>query len=277
MKLSDASFRISHTVVLAYPDITRAAGFRAALALWIKLAGSDPAGSTVCTASFASKPTEILLPRNVPEISSSYRQGEADSADEIPVVFATSRSHPELTFCFVSGLPATEHIPALVDGLTTLLEQHNVKSLVVPLAADVTCAEKEGRLWVQYPEASMDLGKLQSQLAELRHLPKGAETADTFLSVLSNIMSASAVGDVALLIHADKRPAGSRYQQNVVFGTEYADDSDAEIVRSLVRTLSAAIGIAGTASNAMEDLLSVQTERVRLDVDQLAKTLGTFG
>ncbi|PIA14931.1 hypothetical protein COEREDRAFT_9795 [Coemansia reversa NRRL 1564] len=276
MKFSDASFRIGRTVVLAYPDITRAAGFRAALALWTKLAGSGPANTTVCTASLSFKPTEILLPRDVPEISVAYKRDETGSVDEIPVVFATSGSHPEVTFCFVSGLPATEHIPELVDGLITLFEQHNVESLVVPVAADVSCAGKESKFWVQYPTAPMVSSKLQGPLAELKQLPKGAETADTFFSVLSNIMSASTVGDVALLIHADKRPAGSRYQQNVVFGTEYSDTSDAGIVRTLVRALSAATGITGTTSFTAE-LISAVTERVRLDVDQLAKTLGTFG
>ncbi|KAJ2081520.1 hypothetical protein H4R24_002293 [Coemansia sp. RSA 988] len=276
MKLSDASFRIGRTVVLAYPDITRAAGFRAALALWIKLAGKDPADSTVCTASFCSQPSEILLPRNIPGISSFYQRSKDVSADEILVVFATPRSHPELTFCFVSGLPATEHIPKLVDDLITLLEQQNVKSLVVPVAADVSYAEKESRLWVQYPTPSIVPGKLQSQLAELKHLPKGATTADTFLSVLSSIMSASRISDAALLIHVDKRPAGSRYQQNVVFGAEYADESDIDIVRTLAQTLSAATATASTAC-ATDDLPSAETERVRLDVDQLSKALGVFG
>ncbi|KAJ2618009.1 hypothetical protein H4S08_000089 [Coemansia sp. RSA 1365] len=276
MKFSDASFRIGCTVVLAYPDATRAAGFRAALALWTKLAGSGPENSTVCTASFSFKPTEILLPRDVPGISISYERNETGSIDEIPVVFATLESHPELTFCFVSGLPAAEHIPELVDGIITLFEQHNVENLVVPVAADVSCADKESKLWVQYPAASMDSAKLQGPLTELKQLPKSAETADTFFSVLSNIMSASTVGDVALLIHADKRPAGSRYQQNVVFGAEYADASDTGIVRTLVRALSAATGMTEIAIFT-EELPSAETERVRLDVDQLAKTLGTFG
>ncbi|KAJ1856100.1 hypothetical protein GGH12_001520 [Coemansia sp. RSA 1822] len=270
MKLSNSEFKLGTTVVLAYPDDTRLGGYRAALELWTLLAGSDARNSSTCTASFDAQAAEVVQPQDVSPISVAFNRNDAETSKQVPIVLATPASHPELSLCLVSGLPAPERIPELVDSLISLLEEHDVKRVVVPAAANITGVKDSDRLWAEFPASANK--HIQSRLTTLACIPSTAQTSDVFLSTLSNIAAVSGIGEAVLLMHADKRPGGSAYRQSAVFGEDYADSGDADIVSALVQALAMAVGIDSGVS-----AVPVKAVRERLDVDAASKDLQVFG
>ncbi|KAJ2765085.1 hypothetical protein IWQ56_004240 [Coemansia nantahalensis] len=264
MELNDASFTLGATVILAYPDDTRVAGYRAALALWAALA--DDADS-MCTAASGLAAVEVLQPLGELGLGALGTGG-----GDVPVAFANPARRPGLTFCFVSGLPAAARAPELADRLLGLFEKHGVQRVVVPAAANVS----EGgagrtRLWSLFPALAGGgpSGALADALADVARLPAGAQTNDAFLSALSTIAAVAAVGDVGLLIHDDRRPGTSGYRERVVFGAEFADDDDAVVVGELARRLAAAV-----AAGAACPQPSVEVARVRLGAEAAARRPG---
>ncbi|KAJ2783719.1 hypothetical protein H4R18_001557 [Coemansia javaensis] len=245
MELSDPSFRLGATAVLAYPDDTRLGGYRAALALWTALArgaGGSDSGSG-CTAEFGSAAVETLQPQGVAGVD------VPEAGAGVPVVLARPPGRADLTFCFVSGLPAAAHVPALVDRLVGLFEAQGVERVVVPAAANVAGAGGDGDgdgdgdgLWALFPAAGG--GQLQAALADVPRAAAAAQTTDAFLSAVATIAAVSAIGEVALLVHADRRPGTSGFRERVEFGAEFADDGDAAIVQALAQRLGAAVGAA---------------------------------
>ncbi|KAJ2576471.1 hypothetical protein GGH19_002131 [Coemansia sp. RSA 1807] len=270
MKLSNSKFKLGTTVVLAYPDDTRLGGYRATLELWKLLAGGDAHSSSTCTASFDALAAEVVQPQDVSPISVAFDRNDAETSKQVSIVLATPVSHPELSFCLVSGLPAPERIPELVDSLISLLEEHGVKRIVVSAAANITGVKDRDRVWVEFPASANK--HIQSRLTTLACIPSTAQTSDVFLSALSNIAAMSGIGETVLLVHGDKRPAGSAYRQSAVFGEDYADSDDADIVSALVRALAMAVGVDNTAS-----AVPVKAVRERLDVDAASKGLQVFG
>ncbi|KAJ1731241.1 hypothetical protein LPJ61_002625 [Coemansia biformis] len=275
MELSAPSFKLGATVVLAYPDDTRLAGYRAALALWTALAACGQAAGThsTCAAAFGSRATVVVQPLGVPGIGGPDVGDAADAASDVSVVFANLREHPGLTFCFVNGLPAPAHVPELVDHLVGLLEKQGVERVVAPAAANVSIAGEGGDgLWALFPASP---GRpLLDTLADVPELPAGALTNDAFLSALGTIAAVAAVGTVGLLIHGDRRPGTSGYRERVVFGAEFADDGDAAIVGTLARRLAAAVDVAEAAGASLPT--GVEVVRVRLDADAAGKGRDIF-
>ncbi|KAJ2451968.1 hypothetical protein GGF42_004131 [Coemansia sp. RSA 2424] len=266
MELGDPSFKFGSTVVLAYPDATRLAGYRAVLGLWQQLSSDS---KQTCTGYFSTNDAEqVLHTQSIPEIDSF----DINSSG-VSVVFGTPTAAiaSELTFCFVNGLPSTEHIPALIDGILGLLESHgNVQRLVVPAAANVSGTRESDRLWMCSTGGGQNMA-----VAGAREIPEGALTNDVFLSALGNLAPVSGIKEVALLVHGDKRPSGSGYRQAVVFGREYVDEADAAVVNALGSALALVAGVADTAAQLLP--LAVDVTRTRLDIDAAAKVLPAFG
>ncbi|KAJ2062366.1 hypothetical protein GGI17_002484 [Coemansia sp. S146] len=257
MELSDSSYKFGSTVVLAYPDATRLAGYRAALGLWTQL--SSTGTNQMCTSYFHKDAEQAVKTQGLSEIDCADA-----SKDGVCVVFGTPAALPGVTFCFVNGLPAQEHIPALVDGILSILESHgSVQRLIVPAAANVSGIRAADRLWV----------RSASELATpgIPQIPEDAQTNDVVLSALDNIGSVSGIKDVVLLVHGDKRPSGSGYRQTVTFGSEYVDDADRVVVNALSSALALVAGVTDTAT-----LLQPVT-RTRLNIDAAAKALPAFG
>ncbi|KAJ2493286.1 hypothetical protein IWW37_000749 [Coemansia sp. RSA 2050] len=256
MELGDSRHKFGSTVVLAYPDTTRLAGYRAALGLWTRL--SSAGTKQMCTSYFNKGAEQAVKAQDAPEVDCA-----GDSKDGVCVVFCTPAALPEVTFCFVNGLPAQEHIPALIDGILGVLESHgSVQRLIVPAAANVSGIREADRLWVR--SASV-------LVPGIPQIPEGAQTSDVALSALDNLSSVSGIKDVVLLVHGDKRPSGSGYRQTVTFGSEYVDDTDRAVVSALSSGLALVAGVADTAS-----VLQPVT-RTRLNVDAAAKALPAFG
>ncbi|KAJ2686131.1 hypothetical protein IWW39_003823 [Coemansia spiralis] len=257
MELSDSTYKFGSTVVLAYPDTTRLAGYRAALGLWTQL--SSTGTSQMCTSYFNKSAEQAIKAQDVSEVDCT--DGSRDGG--VRIVFGTSTALPAVTFCFINGLPAQEHIPALIDGILGILETHgSVQRLVVPAAANVSGIREADRLWVRSASALVPGVPL---------LPEGAQTSDVALSALDNLSSVSGIKDVVLLVHGDKRPSGSGYRQTVTFGSEYVDDTDSAVVSALSSGLALVVGVADTAS------VSPPVTRTRLNIDVAAKALPAFG
>ncbi|KAJ1964651.1 hypothetical protein GGI12_001285 [Dipsacomyces acuminosporus] len=266
MKLSVPSFKFGSTVVLAYPDLTRLAGYRAALELWTALAAD--AGSSIATASFDAKPQETVQP-GVPALGG---ESGGDAAG-ISIVLGTPVSAaPDLTFCLVNGLPKQEEIPLLVDDLVSMFEANNVSRVIAAAAVNLSGIKDSDRMWVRL-SASATSAATSPGLADVPMLPSGAHTNDAFLSALDNIASMSGIGEAILIVHGDKRPSGSAYRQRVAFGSEFVDDGDSALVQALGEALAVAAGVGSIASKLPPN---VEATRIRLDVDSAAKGLSTF-
>ncbi|KAJ2161304.1 hypothetical protein GGF46_001565 [Coemansia sp. RSA 552] len=265
MQFNGPSAELGHTVILAYPDDTRLAGYRAGLELWRRLDGSSSgaAAGSVHQCSIGAKSVQVVQPQNVPQIAVPFDREDEDAGSKVPVVFATPSAHSELSFCFVSGLPAPEHVPELVDCIITYLEKHGVQRLLIPAAANISGTKGDDQLWVELHMSSAEQSK--HLLADIPRIPVSAQTSDVVLSAVSNIGAMSAIDQVALLVHADKRPSGSGYRQTVGFGAEYVDESDTGIVDALVQALSLGVGAVDAA--AVPGQLPVEAVRVRLDAD----------
>ncbi|KAI9505567.1 hypothetical protein BX070DRAFT_220320 [Coemansia spiralis] len=267
MQLSNPSFKFGSTAVLAYPDTTRLAGYRSALALLKALSVKHGTNSNdQCKCSISAKPAELVLQ---PSDSSNVCKIQ----EEISLMLVTPTAKPDLTFCFINGLPAQEKIPELVDSIIDMLETNGVKRIVSPAAADLTGIKNGDRLWIRSIGSNAtdgDKGKQQVATEHASELPDGANTNDVFLSALDTILCVSGIAEAALLIHGDKRPAGSGYRQKVVFGSEYVDKDDISIVDNLKQALSAAlrIGKAGEIQNE-----AVEVVRVQLDAESSSKEL----
>ncbi|KAJ1996642.1 hypothetical protein H4R26_006119 [Coemansia thaxteri] len=267
MQLSDCNYKFGGTVVLAYPDVTRLAGYRAAVGLWIHLL-TRGGSSNICTAKFDSVAA-------VEETVQALGAPELNSTSEF-VVFGTPASLPQVTFCFVNGMPAAEHVPVLVDQIVGVLEAHGVERLVVPAAADIGGIRESDRLWAVHSTGSGLLQQQQQRLAsmEIQPLPEGAYTNDVFLSTLDNIGSVSGIKDVCILVHGDKRPSGSGYRQTVTFGSEFIDESDASLVLYLGNALAA---VAASGAVGEPPVRAELVTRTRLNADSIARALPAFG
>ncbi|KAJ2746941.1 hypothetical protein GGI20_000928 [Coemansia sp. BCRC 34301] len=259
----DSEFKFGKTVVLAYPDATRLAGYRAALGLWKQL--STESKQTCSTYFDCNDAEQVVNAQSEPEIDSF----DINSSG-VSIVFGTPAALSEVTFCFINGLPAPEHIPALADRVLGLLESHGkVQRLVVPAAANVSGMPDPDRLWLRTTAS-------QLAVAGAHKTPDGAQTNDVFLSALDAMGSVSGINEIALLVHGDKRPSGSGYRQTVTFGKEYVDGTDKAVVDALLGALASAAGVAGTATQ-MLPLAVVDATRTRLDIDAAAKALPAFG
>ncbi|KAJ1902858.1 hypothetical protein GGI09_002721 [Coemansia sp. S100] len=256
MELSDSSYKFGSTVVLAYPDATRLAGYRAALGLWTQV--SSTGTSQICTSYFNKDAEQVVRPPGTSEIDCADA-----SKSGVCVVFGTPAGLPGVTFCFVNGLPAQEHVPALVDGILGILESRGVQRLIVPAAANVSGIRTADCLWVR--------GSSGLATPAMPQIPEGAQTNDVVLSALDTIGSVSGIKEVVLLVHGDKRPSGSGYRQTVAFGSEYVDDTDRSVVNELSSALVLVAGVANTAT-----MLQPVT-RTRLNIDAAAKALPAFG
>ncbi|KAJ2827787.1 hypothetical protein FBU31_003079 [Coemansia sp. 'formosensis'] len=257
MELSDSSYKFGSTVVLAYPDATRLAGYRAALGLWTQLSSSS--AKRMCTSYFLKDAEQAIKPQGLSEIDCADA-----SKTGVCVVFGTTAALPDVTFCFVNGLPAQEHIPALVDGILGVLEaQGGVQRLIVPAAANVSGIRVADSLWVRSTGGLAVPGVSQ--------IPEGAQTNDVVLSALDNLGSVSAIEEVVLLVHGDKRPSGSGYRQTVTFGSEYVDETDLAVVNALSSALAVVAGVTDTVA------LLPPVTRTRLNIDAAAKALPAFG
>ncbi|KAI8321850.1 hypothetical protein GQ54DRAFT_289048 [Martensiomyces pterosporus] len=261
MQLSVPPFKFGSTVVLAYPDTTRLAGYRAALGLWGSLAGNT-GGSEIVRGSFNTTPEEIVQPG----VSALSTESDKE-ATEVPVVFGTAAAASDLTFCFVSGLPSQELIPSLVGELVDLFEANGVSRVVAPAAVNLSNIRDSDRLWVHV--STSPKGGVQTAL------PGGAQTNDAFLSALDNIASVSGISEASLLVHGDKRPSGSGYRQNVVFGSEYVDESDSRVVWALAESLATAVGIKD-AIEQQQQQQQVEATRIRIDAELATRSLATF-
>ncbi|KAJ2724191.1 hypothetical protein GGI07_002145 [Coemansia sp. Benny D115] len=280
--LSDTAFKFGTTVVLAYPDATRLAGYRAALGLWQHLSsGGNSAQST--TASFEAKVDEVLESSDLGGLALPVASGQEQKATSIGILLTTPQSTPDLSFCFVTGAPEQSRIPELADTLLGLFETHGVSRLIVAAAANLSGVRNDEQLWAQYPVGSSGEGSgafsdVFSSLSRLE--APGVKTSDAFLSVLSNLLPVSGLSDAVLLVHGDKRPAGSSSRQRIVFGSDYADEGDAAVVEALAGALAVAVQTQDTdaaAAAAKSNALDVEVLRMRLDVDSAAKGLPAFG
>ncbi|KAJ2819143.1 hypothetical protein GGI24_004878 [Coemansia furcata] len=264
MELSDSTYKFGSTVVLAYPDATRLAGYRVALGLWTQLSSSG--AKRMCTSYFLKDAEQAIKSQGISEIDCADA-----SKTGVRVLFGTSATLPDVTFCFVNGLPAQEHIPALVDGILGVLEaQGGVQRLIVPAAANVSGIRVADSLWVRSTGGLVVPGV--PQIPEgVPQIPEGAQTNDVVLSALDNLGSVSAIKDVVLLVHGDKRPSGSGYRQTVTFGSEYVDETDLAVVNALSSALAVVAGVTDTVA------LLPPVTRTRLNIDAAAKALPAFG
>ncbi|KAJ1899315.1 hypothetical protein LPJ66_002187 [Kickxella alabastrina] len=281
MDLDKSSFKIGSTVILAYPDVTRLAGYRAALGLWDQLTATNTEPAVTSTVCFESKVEEILQAHDFEEIdtpasAATTATGANNETDAVNIVFANAQSNLDLTFCFVNGLPEQKRVPELVDSLIGLLEKHSVKTLVIPAAVNLAGIKVDDKLWAYYPsELPIGCVELEKRLSGVQKLPgQGAQTNDVFLSVLSNLVSVSGISEAVVLVHGDKRPSGSAYRQKATFGSDYVDESDSSVVKALSALLATAVGAAEpTGEHAVE----VEVTRMRLDVESAALGLPAFG
>ncbi|KAJ1863595.1 hypothetical protein LPJ78_003920 [Coemansia sp. RSA 989] len=241
MELYDSDFGLGRTVVLAYPDDTRLAGYRAALGLWTALAGS---GYSKTHGGFDAPVALVAQSQDIPAVTVPFDKGDEDTLKRVHIVVATPSSCPDLTFVIVNGLPKLEHVPELVNQLVCLFEKHSVEHVVVPAAANISNLKAFDSAYVQLP-ASLS-GTLQRRLAAVSQLPADACSNDAFLSAFSNIIAVSSIGDAALLLFPDKRPSGSGFRQNVVFGEDFADEGDEQVVQALTQLLAAAVDNGGS-------------------------------
>ncbi|KAJ2706585.1 hypothetical protein FB645_001460 [Coemansia sp. IMI 203386] len=268
MKLRDSSFAFQDAAVVAFPDTTRLAGYRAALGLWSSLVASNSHPITTTVATFDSEP-EI--------VAESQQLAGADTQDAqtgVNVVFASTEAEPRLTFCFVNGLPEQKRVAEFADRLVGLLEERGVKRLVVAAAANVSGVRDDDQLWVHMSQRSLG-GQLAQSLAGIQRLPAGGvDTNDVFLSALSNLADVSGIDDVGVLVHGDKRPSGSTNRQRSTFGGDHADDSDGVVVGALTRALATACG--GATDVAVASALETEATRVCLDIESAAKGLSAF-
>ncbi|KAJ2453053.1 hypothetical protein EV183_002482 [Coemansia sp. RSA 2336] len=267
MELYDSDFRLGRTVVLAYPDDTRLAGYRAGLGLWTALAGS---GYSKTHGDFAAPVALVTQPQDIPAITAPLDKDDEDTLKRVHIALATPSSCPELTFVMVNGLPKPEHVPELVDQLIGLFEKHGVESVVVPAAANISNLTTFDSPYVQLP-ASLS-GTLQRRLAAVSPLPADACTNDAFLSAFSNIIAVSGIGDAALLLLPDKRPSGSGFRQSVVFGEDFADEGDEQVVQALAQLLVAAVDNGGSKVE-----IPVKAIRERFDVESSKPAMGPAG
>ncbi|KAJ2751876.1 hypothetical protein H4S06_004050 [Coemansia sp. BCRC 34490] len=267
MQLTNPSFKFASTVVLAYPDTTRLAGYRAALYLLNALTPEHGLNDNdQCKCSVNVKPKELVC--STPDIDL-----QAESSEEISVLFSTPTSSPSLTFCFVNGLPAQEKISELVDSVLSLLEESGVERIVVPVAADLVGVKDSDRLWIRTFDLPEDTGGAENMKTKASHmgneLPSDANTNDAFLSTLDTILCVSGFKHSSILIHGDKRPVGSGYREKVVFGQEYADETDSNVAGALQSALAEALGVR-VADKAGG---SVVATRVQLDPESVSREL----
>ncbi|KAJ2863397.1 hypothetical protein GGI22_001961 [Coemansia erecta] len=257
MQLSNPSFKFGSTVVFAYPDTTRLAGYRSALLLLKSLtAERGLSDNDQCKCSVAVEPKELVFP-------TADSSEKVETHNEISVLFSTPTSTPRVTFCFVNGLPAQERVPELVDCVVSFLEENGVEQVVVPAAADLTGVKNSDRLWVR----TFSSEGFQTDTECAIELPGDANTSDGFLSALDTILCVSQFKSARLLVHGDKRPIGSSYREKVVFGQDYVDEADTSVVSALHNALAKALGVALT--NQQEPV--VEVARVHLDPESASR------
>ncbi|KAJ2660161.1 hypothetical protein IWW48_003108 [Coemansia sp. RSA 1200] len=267
MQLTNPSFKFASTVVLAYPDATRLAGYRAALYLLNALTPAHGLNDNdQCKCSVNVKPKEFVC--STPDIDR-----QAETGEEVSVLFSTPTSSPSLTFCFVNGLPTQEKIPELVDSVLSLLEESGVERIVVLAAADLVGLKDSDRLWTRtfdLPEDTSGAENMQSKASRNgNELPSDATTNDVFLSTLDTILCVSGFKHSSILIHGDKRPVGSGYREKVMFGQEYADETDSSVLGALQSALAEALGVK-VADKAGEPVVAT---RVQLDPESASREL----
>ncbi|KAJ2857242.1 hypothetical protein J3B02_001129 [Coemansia erecta] len=282
MKLNDSSFEFQENAVVAFPDTTRLAGYRAALGLWSYLDASsnNSISHKISIATFECKPEEVIESQQ--QFAEDSAQGISTSGQDQPtgisVVFASAQAaEPRITFCFVNGLPEQKRVPEFVDSLIGLLERNGVKRVVTAAAANVAgVKDSDDQLWAHLPQRSVG-GQLAQSLSDVQRLPAGGvDTNDVFLSAFSNLVEVSSIAEVGVLLHGDKRPSGSTNRQRSTFGGgNCADDSDGRVVGALSEALAAAFGCApGDAVSA--GALDTEVSRIRLDIESAAKGLSAF-
>ncbi|KAJ2555461.1 hypothetical protein EV175_002260 [Coemansia sp. RSA 1933] len=259
MKLSDPSFKFGSTVVLAYPDTTRLAGYRSALLLLRELAAEYGSGvSEQCKCTVDVDPKEVVY--QTPNSSD-----KDETREDISVLFSTPTATPGVTFCFVNGTPAQERTPELVDCVLSLLEEHGVEQVVVPAATDLTGVKDGDRLWMR----TFGSNSPQEHTENLPELPSDANTSDLFLSALDTLLCVSDFKSSKLFVHGDKRPIGSSYREKVVFGQDYVDGADTSVVNALRDALAEYLGIS-VASQQKEPM---DVTRVQLDPESASRAL----
>ncbi|KAJ2847104.1 hypothetical protein IWW36_004018 [Coemansia brasiliensis] len=267
MELYDSGFRLGRTVVLAYPDDTRLGGYRTVLGLWAALAGSSHCKTH---GVFDAPVAQVTQPQDIPSITVPFDKNDEDTLKRVHITLATPSGHSDLTFAIVNGLPKPERIPELVDQLISLFEKHGVERVVVPAAANISKLKTFDSPYVQLPVSLSNT--LQRRLAAIPQLPADACTNDVFLSAFSNMVAVSDIGDAALLLFPDKRPSGSGFRQNVVFGEDFVDEADEQVVQALAQLLSAAVDDGGSKAE-----IPVKAMRERFDVESNSSTLQVFG
>ncbi|KAJ2776247.1 hypothetical protein GGI15_004898 [Coemansia interrupta] len=261
MELQDSTFEIQNTAVLAFPDTTRVAGYRAALGLWTHL--TAPGEPTTTTSTHYASPASQTLTAPASPLP------PAPSSDHPTLLFSTPSLLPTATFCFVTGLPAAEYVADLADQLVSVLEAHGVRRLVVPAAVNLVGMRDAEHLWTW--------GAAPGGVSARGALEEGVRVDDAFLSAVCN-MAEVAEMEVVALVHGDKRPSGSSGRQRTTFGSEYVDQWDAQVVGALANAVAAVVPGMPMASASAAAAAAVQAEVTRTchDVDSSAKGLAVY-
>ncbi|KAJ1724989.1 hypothetical protein LPJ53_000778 [Coemansia erecta] len=262
MELQDPTFEIQKTVVLAFADTTRVAGYRAALSLWTQLASS---GECTSTSLHYASPAKLTL---TPHTEDALSLAPASASTQLTITLATAARLPLVTFCFVNGLPAAEYVADLADQLVSVLEARGVDRLVVPAAVNLVGLRDSEHLW------TWGAGEVAEEVGARRVPEGGVRTDDAFLAAVCGLAEVAEIG-VAALVHGDKRPSGSSGRLRTTFGREYADEWDAQVVGALAAAVAAAVPGMPAACNSAG---AVQAEVTRTchDVESSAKGLAVY-